>query len=328
MPDNKDQTTVKVAPAVADPVSDTGSDSSTQPEIEVTTPPSNEEHVVEVVTDSPSEDSTTEPKHEDKGEETDYKEKFERLSGKVSELEKTKSTKRRVANLTQTELEGLNKRFDWQKGGTKAEYEKFRKEFVAANGEDPGEYETLYGAQQGNSTTQQNSETTNVAPTMTPEQVIQLARSSVRQEMQMSDGMNYFFEKVPSMAPPNIPDNAEAKEEAEAKVGKVGILADALLKVNPSLSDGEAMVQAWNNLPENAGKQIENARMTGELTGMAKANARNSGSSVQTAGGSTGGGSSTTVRMNSEQKEVYDRMLKTSPGAAAHFARNVAKGDD
>jgi hypothetical protein len=247
------------------------------------------------------------------------------MAGRVSVLEK----ERNELSKQNEDLEKLNRLFatsnDALFRGNKSAYEKWRQAVISNGGQDFGSYETLYGNTQGQEPMAAHSD----AASVTQNTDLNLMRSVARQELENDQGFKQFVDAVPEMDPRKL-DTEEKRKAAAGEFDKVIRLSATYRSVNPTLSSGDAFIEAYNFLhPENRQRQIRHAEETGVLIGKAQAYAKGAGEAGSIGGGTAKSTETTVVQMTKTQKERYDQLV-TEKGKkfADLYARNVASYEE
>lgn len=297
----------------------------------------------EVSTDQHAEDTTkVEVIGEPKTEETQVPEvkdndderiRKEREFNKMSKLEKERNEYAKVAEETRKArykdyLEDLNDPATTNKARNRLvsnpqAYEEFRNTHKELTGEDLGTYASRFGSTQSGN--QQNGEF-KITDT---EELKKIIRQEVQSEQtesqrvaQQRQDAEAFWKVVPQMAP----SNAKTQEEYDQMVTKAGSIeriASGFMQLNSNLSVSEAYVKAWNILDENRDKQVQFARESGELAGMAKA--FNNASSASAVSSGSGGSAiqNQSYKLTRSERDHYEMLKNNDPKLAEKYAKKA-----
>jgi hypothetical protein len=259
----------------------------------------------EVVIDEPSPDGNG----ESTSKEPETKRNIPAEVGKVSSLEK------QVNELSQfqKDMEMINNIYQ----SNPAAYETFRQAYLTQTGSDLGNYQTRFGD-------------TGLAgqpqPQTVPPQTIQTIREMVKRDRENEDGFKEFVKVVPEMNPDNLKAPEDYKK-AESTWNQIGPIADRIRENIPGTTAAQALIKAYNLLPDNEDRQIRNAEDKGRIVGRAEAYASGTGSESSLVAGQSSAkmGSGKTVHLNSDQMKVYRNFIENGRADLARkFAKNVA----
>jgi hypothetical protein len=260
--------------------------------------------------------STTEAPQEEhapdgKGDDLDVN----RIKGKVSKLESENNQLKKTYDNIRGTAEFMEKYLQ----GKPEAYEEFRNDFQGKTGKQLPSYEEVYGSyiQQ---TTQPSSQNLN------PWEIAMQVAPVLKEQQDYDHGVDELWKNVPEINPHNITDLEERREKGQV-FERVHAIAETYKRFEPEKSWGDALKYAWNALPENIGKQIENAQKTGEIVGKQNAYASGSGTTAPSGGSSTSPTAGMMkINLTPSQHAQYERIKNRSgEQVARRFLQNLSQ---
>lgn len=229
-------------------------------------------------------------------------------SGKVTESKEVddEAERRAVGKLQQTqkEMEALKaereKLMEWALSSP----DRAKQALIEIEGKTPEEADQLITqARQNNPNrwndgSQQANQTQQSVPQVDP-------YTAAQEVLELKEDLNKFYEVVPEMDPAVVTD--ENREEIRTLASKIDSLANTFTEIDSDTKRVDAWVKAYKVLTNKTDADIEAARETGRLEGMATANSNRASTFNTPKGGKTG---SSGVALTDSQRKVLEGMRK------------------
>lgn len=205
---------------------------------------------------------------------------------------------------TQKELEALKADREKLMGWALSSPERAKQALIEIEGKTPEEAEQIIAqARQANRWNETQAESTTTQSTPSAPQVDPY--KAAEEVLELREDLSKFYQIVPEMDPKAVTD--DKREEVKSLAANIDALANTFTSINPSTKRVDAWVKAYKILTNKTDAEIEDARETGRLEGMATANSNRASTFNKPKGGKT---ASSGVALTDSQRKVLDDMRK------------------